>query len=68
MARNTPSVIRPELVHRLRRSALMVASAMLNCLWAVLERGNVSYYEVYLDVVANAMRSRSGLRQATPAA
>lgn len=42
---------------------LMVASAMLNCLWTVLERGSVDYSEVYLDVVANAMRSRSWLRQ-----
>ncbi|MEX2135361.1 MAG: ThiF family adenylyltransferase [Chloroflexota bacterium] len=55
---------RPQLVV----TNLMVASAMLNCLWAVLERGSVSYSEVYLDVVTNAMRSRSWLRQATPAA
>ena len=55
---------RPQLVV----TNLMVASAMLNCLWAVLELGSVSYSEVYLDVVANAMRSRSWLRQATPAA
>jgi molybdopterin/thiamine biosynthesis adenylyltransferase len=55
---------RPQLVV----TNLMVASAMLNCLWAVLEQGSVSYSEVYLDVVANAMRSRSWLRQATPAA
>jgi hypothetical protein len=41
---------------------------MLNCLWAVLEHGSVSYSEVYLDVVANAMRSRSWLRQGQPAA
>jgi molybdopterin/thiamine biosynthesis adenylyltransferase len=49
---------RPQLVV----TNLMVASAMLTCLWAVLERGSVSYSEVYLDVVANAMRSRSWLR------
>jgi len=55
---------RPQLVV----TNLMVASAMLNCLWAVLERGSVSYSEVYLDVVANAMRSRSWLRQAAPTA
>ncbi len=55
---------RPQLVV----TNLMVASAMLNCLWAVLERGSVSYSEVYLDVVANAMRSRSWLRQGQPAA
>ena len=55
---------RPQLVV----TNLMVASAMLNCLWAVLERGSVSYSEVYLDVITNAMRSRSWLRQATPAA
>jgi molybdopterin/thiamine biosynthesis adenylyltransferase len=55
---------RPQLVV----TNLMVASAMLNCLWAVLELGSVSYSEVYLDVVANAMRSRSWLRQAAPAA
>jgi len=45
----------------------MVASAMLNCLWAVLERGSVSYSEVYLDVIANAMRSRSWFRRVNPA-
>jgi molybdopterin/thiamine biosynthesis adenylyltransferase len=55
---------RPQLVV----TNLMVASAMLNCLWAVIEQGSVSYSEVYLDVVANAMRSRSWLRQAIPAA
>jgi molybdopterin/thiamine biosynthesis adenylyltransferase len=54
---------RPQLVV----TNLMVASAMLNCLWAVLERGSVSYSEVYLDVVANAMRSRSWFRQRQPA-
>lgn len=55
---------RPQLVV----TNLMVASAMLNCLWAVLERGSVSYSEVYLDVLANAMRSRSWLRRAVPTA
>ncbi|HYN50784.1 MAG TPA: ThiF family adenylyltransferase [Thermoleophilaceae bacterium] len=55
---------RPQLV----ATNLMVASAMLNCLWAVLERGSVSYSEVYLDVIANAMRSRSWFRQRQPAA
>ncbi|MBA3688491.1 MAG: ThiF family adenylyltransferase [Chloroflexi bacterium] len=55
---------RPQLVV----TNLMVASAMLNCLWAVLERGSVSYSEVYLDVVANAMTSRSWLRRVQPAA
>ena len=55
---------RPQLVI----TNLMVASAMLNCAWAVLERGSVSYSEVYLDVIANAMRSRSWLRSGQPAA
>ncbi len=55
---------RPQLVV----TNLMVASAMLNCLWAVLERGSVSYSEVYLDVIANAMRSRSWFRQRQPGA
>jgi len=55
---------RPQLVV----TNLMVASAMLNCLWAVLERGSVSYSEVYLDVITNAMRSRSWFRQRQPAA
>jgi len=31
-------------------------------------RGSVSYSEVYLDVIANAMRSRSWFRQGRPAA
>ena len=38
---------------------LMVASAMLNCLWAVLERGSVPYSEVYLDVIDNAIADRA---------
>jgi molybdopterin/thiamine biosynthesis adenylyltransferase len=41
---------------------LAVASAMLNCVWAVLEHGSVPYSEVYLDVVANAARSRPWFR------
>ena len=41
---------------------LMVASAMLNCLWAVTEQGSVPHGEVYLDVVHNAARSRSWFR------
>jgi molybdopterin/thiamine biosynthesis adenylyltransferase len=41
---------------------LAVASSMLSCLWAVLEHGSVPYSEVYLDVVANAARSRSWFR------
>ncbi len=55
---------RPQLVV----TNLMVASAMLNCLWVVLEHGSVSYSEVYLDVIANAMRSRSWFRRVNPAA
>jgi molybdopterin/thiamine biosynthesis adenylyltransferase len=55
---------RPQLVV----TNLMVASAMLNCLWAVTEQGSVPYSEVYLDVVHNAARSRSWFRvpAATP--
>ena len=49
---------RPQLVV----TNLMVASAMLNCLWAVIEQGSVPYSEVYLDVVHNAARSRSWFR------
>ena len=41
---------RPQLVV----TNLMVASAMLNCLWAVLERGSVPYSEVYSTWVHNA--------------
>jgi molybdopterin/thiamine biosynthesis adenylyltransferase len=37
---------------------LMVASAMLNCLWAVCEQGSAPYSEVYLDVIQNAARPR----------
>ncbi len=49
---------RPQLVV----TNLMVASAMLSCLWAVIEQGSVPYSEVYLDVVHNAARSRSWFR------
>ncbi len=49
---------RPQLVV----TNLMVASAMLNCLWAVIEQGSVPYSEVYLDVVHNVARSRSWVR------
>jgi molybdopterin/thiamine biosynthesis adenylyltransferase len=41
---------------------LMVASAMLSCLWQITERGSVPYSEVYLDAVQNAARSRSWVR------
>ena len=36
---------RPQLVV----TNLMVATAMLNCVWAVTEQGSVTYSEVYLD-------------------
>ena len=56
---------RPQLVV----TNLMVASAMLNRLWAVTEQGSVPYSEVYLDVVHNAgpqpqLVPRPGLRAA----
>jgi molybdopterin/thiamine biosynthesis adenylyltransferase len=41
---------------------LMVASAMLSCLWQITERGSVPYSEVFLDVIQNAARSRSWFR------
>jgi len=41
---------------------LMVASAMLSCLWQLSERGSVPYSEVYLDAIQNAARSRSWFR------
>jgi hypothetical protein len=47
---------------------LMVASAMLNCLWAVCETGSAPYSEVYLDVVQNAARPRRWLRAGVDAA
>lgn len=49
---------RPQLVV----TNLMVASAMLNCLWQITEQGSVPYSEVYLDVIHNAARSRSWFR------
>ena len=47
---------------------LMVASAMLNCLWAVCETGGAPYSEVYLDVVQNAARPRRWFRVGVDAA
>jgi molybdopterin/thiamine biosynthesis adenylyltransferase len=41
---------------------LMVASAMLNALWAVTEQGSVPYSEVFLDVVQCAARPRPWFR------
>ncbi len=41
---------------------LMVASAMLNALWQVVEHGSVPYSEVYLDVTACAARPRRWFR------
>ena len=41
---------------------LMVASAMLNALWAVIEHGSVPYSEVYLDVIAGVARPRRWIR------
>jgi len=41
---------------------LMVASAMLNCLWAVCEQGSAPYSEVFLDIVQNAARPRRRFR------
>jgi hypothetical protein len=41
---------------------LMVASAMLSCLWQLTETGSVPYSEVYLDTVQCAMRSRRWFR------
>lgn len=49
---------RPQLL----ATNLMVASAMLSCLWQLLETGSVPYSEVYLDTVQCAMRSRSWFR------
>jgi len=49
---------RPQLVV----TNLMVASAMLNCLWAVIEHGSPPYSEVFLDVIANAARPRRWFR------
>ena len=41
---------------------LMVASAKLNALWQVVERGSVPYSEVYLDVIQSAARPRRWFR------
>ena len=49
---------RPQLIV----TNLMVASAMLNALWQVIESGSVPYSEVFLDVIQNAARSRSWFR------
>jgi molybdopterin/thiamine biosynthesis adenylyltransferase len=54
---------RPQLL----ATNLMVASAMLSCLWQLLERGSVPYSEVYLDTVQCAMRSRPWFRVAAGA-
>jgi SulP family sulfate permease len=45
-----------------RVTNLMVASAMLNALWQVVESGSVPYSEVFLDVTQNVARSRSWFR------
>jgi molybdopterin/thiamine biosynthesis adenylyltransferase len=49
---------RPQLL----ATNLMVASAMLSCLWQLSETGSVPYSEVYLDAVQCAMRSRRWVR------
>ena len=49
---------RPQLL----ATNLMVASAMLSCIWQLSETGSVPYSEVYLDTVQCAMRSRRWLR------
>ena len=49
---------RPQLL----ATNVMVASAMLNALWQVVERGSVPYSEVYLDVVQSAARPRRWFR------
>ncbi len=41
---------------------LMVASAMLNALWQVVESGSVPYSEVFLDVIQCAARPRRWFR------
>ena len=41
---------------------LMVASAMLNALWQVVESGSVPYSEVFLDVIQNIARPRRWFR------
>jgi len=47
---------------------LMVASAMLNCLWSICETGSAPYSEVYLDVVQNAARPHRWFRAEVDAA
>ena len=47
---------------------LMVASAMLNCLWSICEAGSAPYSEVFLDVVQNAARPRRWFRAEVDAA
>ncbi len=54
---------RPQLL----ATNLMVASAMLSCLWQLLERGSVPYSEAYLYTVQCAMRSRPWFRVAAGA-
>ena len=41
---------------------LMVASAMLNALWQVVESGSVPYSEVFLDVIQCVARPRRWFR------
>ena len=41
---------------------LLVASAMLACLWQISERGSVPYSEVYLDAIQCQARSRPWFR------
>jgi molybdopterin/thiamine biosynthesis adenylyltransferase len=52
------AVERPQLLV----TNLMVASAMLNALWAVIEHGSIPYSEVYLDVIAGVARPRRWIR------
>jgi molybdopterin/thiamine biosynthesis adenylyltransferase len=52
------AVERPQLLV----ANLMVASAMLNALWQVVEHGSVPYSEVYLDVTQCAARPRRWFR------
>ena len=49
---------RPQLL----ATNLMVASAMLSCLWQLTETGSVPYSEIYLDTVQCVMRSRRWFR------
>jgi molybdopterin/thiamine biosynthesis adenylyltransferase len=52
------AVERPQLLV----TNLMVASAMLNALWQVVESGSVPYSEVFLDVIQNIARPRRWFR------